>query len=429
MYFRMIMVCDCIMGTGKSSAAINYMNAHSDQKFIYITPYLDETERIQNACPQLHFVKPFIGEDENEVFHTKIQHTNQLVEAGANITTTHQAFKRYDQTTLDNIHEKGYTLIIDESVSVLDEFTFNPDDLNVIERAGYVQQENDVYRLTDSSYDGDALKDMFKLLTTRELVRIRSSAKESLLYWTLPLSLFQAFKDVYVLTYLFEGQGLYHFFKLYGMQYKNIGVRLDEDGQFQFSDTEFYVPEYVSHLGEMVEIVDDAKLNRIGDDWFAISKNWFATHEGDVEQLQKNIYNCVNNRWRGTPPAAKLWTSYKAVEGCLRGKGYARMHTPFNLRATNKYKDCHYLAYCLNLFMPYGERMFYNKNRISINEELYALSSMVQWIWRSAIRDGSKIYIYIPSKRMRNLLKLWIQRTSEGRGFKADEKLRQLLME
>ena len=38
---------------------------------------------------------------------------------------------------------------------------------------------------------------------------------------------------------------------------------------------------------------------------------------------------------------------------------------------------------------------------------------MVQWIWRSAIRDGDEIYIYIPSKRMRTLLINWMESLSD----------------
>lgn len=54
----MIQVCDAIMGTGKSSAAITYMNEHRNEKFIYITPYLEEAERIKNGCKDMHFVEP-----------------------------------------------------------------------------------------------------------------------------------------------------------------------------------------------------------------------------------------------------------------------------------------------------------------------------------------------------------------------------------
>ena len=34
---------------------------------------------------------------------------------------------------------------------------------------------------------------------------------------------------------------------------------------------------------------------------------------------------------------------------------------------------------------------------------------MLQFIWRSAIRDGEEIWIYIPSIRMRRLLYEWIE--------------------
>ena len=39
---------------------------------------------------------------------------------------------------------------------------------------------------------------------------------------------------------------------------------------------------------------------------------------------------------------------------------------------------------------------------------LYALSEMVQFIWRSRIREGGEVQLYIPSKRMRNLLVRWM---------------------
>ena len=43
-----------------------------------------------------------------------------------------------------------------------------------------------------------------------------------------------------------------------------------------------------------------------------------------------------------------------------------------------------------------------------MEENEYALGEMIQWIWRSAIRDGKEIWIYVPSRRMRELLKQWL---------------------
>ena len=46
------------MGTGKTEAAITYMNEHKEKKFIYITPYLAESNRIKDGCRELQFVEP-----------------------------------------------------------------------------------------------------------------------------------------------------------------------------------------------------------------------------------------------------------------------------------------------------------------------------------------------------------------------------------
>ena len=54
----------------------------------------------------------------------------------------------------------------------------------------------------------------------------------------------------------------------------------------------------------------------------------------------------------------------------------------------------------------------FTTNNIAVDEDGYALSEMLQFIWRSAIRNGEEIWVYIPSIRMRNLLKQWIEENS-----------------
>ena len=44
----------------------------------------------------------------------------------------------------------------------------------------------------------------------------------------------------------------------------------------------------------------------------------------------------------------------------------------------------------------------------ALNNDKIALAEMLQWIWRSQIRRGQPINIYIPSKRMRRLLMEWL---------------------
>ena len=83
---------------------------------------------------------------------------------------------------------------------------------------------------------------------------------------------------------------------------------------------------------------------------------------------------------------------------------YKRVFIPHNLRATNEYSNTHTLAYCVNRYIsPFLINYFKTKD-VNVNQELYALSEMLQWIWRSRIRNDESINIYIPSSRMRKLL-------------------------
>ena len=50
-FYCKVKVVDEMMGMGKSSAAINYINSLDDDvKVMYVTPYLDEVERIKKSC-------------------------------------------------------------------------------------------------------------------------------------------------------------------------------------------------------------------------------------------------------------------------------------------------------------------------------------------------------------------------------------------
>ena len=95
-----------------------------------------------------------------------------------------------------------------------------------------------------------------------------------------------------------------------------------------------------------------------------------------------------------------IWAAYK---------GYTKGFIACNLRATNDYVERYNLAYCINIFnQPFIDQFFKSKD-ITINQDLYALSELIQWLWRSRIRRYEPITIYIPSKRMRNLLTLWLE--------------------
>ena len=104
---------------------------------------------------------------------------------------------------------------------------------------------------------------------------------------------------------------------------------------------------------------------------------------------------------------------FKEYKDIIKGKGYTNAFVPINIRATNDYKDTIAVAYIANRYMKPTLKHFFESENINVDEDGYALSEMIQFIYRSAIRDGKPITIYIPSKRMRNLLKNWINEKDE----------------
>ncbi len=137
-----------------------------------------------------------------------------------------------------------------------------------------------------------------------------------------------------------------------------------------------------------------------------------------------------------------MWTTFEAYKDKLSGAGYLIVRcmtkdetnlpepertnlekklscfAPCTLRATNDFKDRWALAYCIDLYLnPKVCHFFSMQNEvrtangldaIEINQALYSLSGMLQWIFRSRIRDKQSIFIYIPSNRMRKLLTDWL---------------------
>lgn len=413
----MIHVCDAIMGSGKSQSAISHINEHPDRKFVYITPYLDEADRIRVSCPNANFKAP--SDKIPEYQFSKLNHTHHLLTAGENITTTHASFRMYTQDMLSAISQNHYTLIIDEAVDVLTEAEYSKGDIKMLIDAGYIVKTNEGWEHTNMPYGGGRLDDLFSMLKCNNLVQANMDDRgTSLFYWALPSSVIRAFSEVFVLTYLFNGHDLRYYLDMNGIPFDFIGIHRKGD-IYKFSDVIDYIPDYVSNLGGMIHIFDNQKLNAIGDSKHNLSDNWFKKDKfGGVDILKNNLYNFLRNYSKATGDQI-MWSTYKDKIGKLSGRGFKKQHVAFTAKATNKYRDRCVLAYLVNVFAKPDKIAYFASVGIDYDIDAFALSTMIQWIWRSAIRDGKEIWIYVPSERMRSLLTIWIAKTqNESAGRK-----------
>lgn len=405
------------MGSGKSSASINYMNHHPDQNFIYITPYLEEAVRIRKSCPELCFKEP--SNKLPEFDFRKYKHTIELIRDKQNITSTHNMFLRYSDDMIELIRDGHYTLVVDEAVDILRKSSIGQSDVKLLEDAGWLHNNGRFIEVSPTfNYQGGLISDIVSLSKGNRLINMDDGMGKSYYYWMLAKEIFDAFDNVIVLTYLFDAQAMKYYFDLNGMSYEFIGIRKSDNGEYYFSDAPDYIPAYTATLSSKIHIFENEKLNAIGESTHALSYSWFQRTSKDSldkkDILRRNVNNYFINYNRGMPAKSRLWATYKIGESILRGKGYFYNDLAFNTKATNDYRDKQVLAYCVNIFMQPNEKKYLLSNGVDVLEDRYALSVMIQWIWRSAIRDGKEIWIYVPSKRMRLLLQGWIEETENN---------------
>jgi hypothetical protein len=122
-----------------------------------------------------------------------------------------------------------------------------------------------------------------------------------------------------------------------------------------------------------------------------------------LNRLKNNTYNFFRNVAK-TKSKFNMWTCYIKGKKYLAGDGYSKGFLAWTTKATNDFRYKTTLAYLDNLFPQQQLLNFFSYHGIEINADKYATTELMQWIWRSAIRDKKEILIYIPSERMRGLL-------------------------
>ena len=392
----MIKVIDAICGAGKTSYAIEYVNTHPEETFIYITPFLREVERLKKSCPLSKFIEPT-----NEKRGRKFDNFHSLLKHSRNIVATHALFRMATQETKDLIEAGGYTLVLDEVMDVLEELPLKRDDLPFLLEQGFAHVDEDNFLIWDKEdYDG-RYNDIKTMCINKSLIVVNNCV----LMWTFPVEVFKSFKNITILTYMFDAQIQRYYYDFYGLEYEYHGVRKNEQNHYELC--EYTKSDTVPSLAPLVNIYE-GKLNNIGDKDFSLTKSWYDKNKkSGIGTLKANIYNYCRNISKAKSKDI-IWTTFKDAKPKLSGDGYASGFLASNARATNEFKDRSVIVYSINKFVQPMLMHFFRVRGIVVNEDRYALAELVQFIFRSRLRIGEHVSIYIPSKRTRSLLKSFL---------------------
>ena len=426
-----VTVIDAIMGSGKTTWAFDMMNRtaveamfpQSDSaisvdrpRFIYVTPFLKEIERVQGECPLLDFREPHSLDG-----MPKWAHFEWLLKEGHNIATTHALFPFLSDNGIDAIRTHGYRLIIDEALSAFEVY----DGLKAPEIEWLLQIEAIKIDQGDGRIDW-TLDEGQKEWKGHRFDEVKRMAKAGSLYlmdgkcliWEFPRKALNAFTEITVLTYLFEASTLAPFLRANGYAYRVLGI---DPVTKELKDRETIseaVPK--SEIISRLRIYDGPK-NRVGayrQGRGRGSQKFTKTHldkrfsKEEQRRLSRSVTKWIE-RDAGVPSSEVAFTTFNKHQPNLKGPRFAdpECFIPLNARASNDWKHKRAMIYLANRYPNPMLKAYIERKGETINNDLMALSEMLQWLWRGCIRvDGGPImHVFIPSERMRNLLKVWLE--------------------
>lgn len=411
-----VKVIDAMCGKGKTSWAIQYINEIWNGKqlksgfgekksIIYVTPYLDEVGRIIQSCPNADFKQPNNKNEDG----SKLKSLKCLIDKGENIATTHTLFKMMDNEMLELLEHSGYILILDEVLNVLNEVPLKRADVKVMLNSGLCEIKDNSLVWLDDEYDGDKYSEIRKMADIGNIYYYR----DSFMFWTITPKSFKVFDEVYILTYLFDGQTQRYFYDMHNLGYvKNSVVKNGDRYELVGYDATLDNRDEITPL---LNIYEDGKskynsnyAKKVTNTQF--SSSWLKRADKEtVKVLKNNITNYMRSCDAKVDDV--FWTTLKefAPKVSTRGKNTYNKNEnhnfiSHNIRATNEYKDRTTCVYLYNRFMHPIEKSFFEDNGVNVDEETLAVSDLIQWIFRGCIRNGEPMNVYIPSDRMRNLL-------------------------
>ncbi|WP_319549365.1 hypothetical protein [Desulfogranum marinum] len=423
-----VTIIDAIMGEGKSTYAIKKINDNPSQKYIILTPLNSEVTRYKEGISAdydgLRNNVVALDEDKSE---SKSYRFMEALRDGKTIIATHSLFNDHlDNHCIQEIAQDGeYELILDETMTMVTEKIISEPDVNSLITSEWIEVTPtdidglDIMKVTEKGTDYHGAHKLFmNAVDSRRVYRINKTT----VIFIVPPGRLTAFKQVNILTYLFDGSKTHGWLKLFKLDINHLKLLRDGSGhRVEQHDLKYSGNSFKG----CIKIFNDTKLNKVGEKTrggreYPLSHRWYdkkrkGYRKGDrspLDTLRKNVLNYYKNKTRAKQEDI-LWTCPKDYQELLSDRYFdptgINTWLASNTRATNDYADRSILAYLVDVHQRPSITDFFSQHGIKINAERYALSTLIQWIWRSAIRKGGSVTIYLPSKRMRGVLEEWLK--------------------
>ena len=421
-----IHILDSVMGSGKTTSIISYINA-SSSPIIIIVERQSEVERLSSACASLIALSD-VSKEENI---TRLNALERIASKGESIVSTHHLFKFWSDNFLNSADKWGYELIMDETLSgVLSSVGIKSDDLRKYVDDGYIEvcagSRLNKVKLTKPLHS--KYGDVENKISKKDCYLFNVSNDEDDPHYQLieaPRSeMFSVFKNIKVLTYKFDGSLLRCYFDLHNIEYQMMSIHDGQMGSYIDLQGKRYRDKLHIYYGKW----NHTRGQDIGSNkWIKNKKNQL-----DVRKRLRNVFNYWQNN--GVTSETFLYTTHKEYQKTVHPDKVSGLSNRLNddygdsdkresmedkdrrnvsflsqtIRGTNDFNHKKFMAFTCNTFLDPQLDRFLKYHDVSIDEESYALNRMIQWLWRGCIRNEQEMHVFVPSRRMRHLLLRWL---------------------
>ena len=380
-------------GTGKTTQMIN--SFCPTEQYLVVVPTLSEVERVLRDSRV-----PFKEPDE-KLYGTKIAHLKRLLAEGENIVTTHKLFDAVDIRSVDL---SAYNLFIDEVFDVVEKLdgptkeawssVYIGDGYATVDGSGQVTP-TDKWRKQPENLNPTLQSMLFHLA---EVGRLHRTDNGYFVDVVTP-ALFNQPKQTIVYTYLASGSLMAAYLDKHDVPYV-----IDRDYNLDMAQR--------AEAQRLLSVLQISALENIP---------MSHTKQGDMKQRDvKKVRNALKNlrsiSLKGIGPKNILITCRKdkwkdqndqpkgafAYESKLTKANWIAKTT----KGTNKYRHCTHAVYLSELNLSPNINAYLGVDKQF--EKDWAVSELIQWLYRTALRDDGKVELHLASSHMKCLLEDWL---------------------
>ena len=421
-------ILDVLMGSGKTHAGLRYIENMAledpNARWIFCTVFLDDIDERTGENPSVGhlWVSPTAMADSTKTddLITLLSSNKQLIAISHSLLL--QAYS--DQIVRRLIESRGYSLFLDETLDLINPY----DGVNLSE----FQWHMDEGRLkVDNSNNGkvvwtDSSVNKYEELSVDRLVRSDRvyagiNGKQISLVNVEDANLLTMFSRVIISTYSFEGTVMAAWMAIHKIAYipcKDITCfRLTKKSDIRknitminkydklFNRLSLSTAWYEKATAEQFALINRT-IRNIGD-----STGCKGNPQLLAYTMPRSVLGTQNKKRAIQPPGyphTKCLTDAqgKEIEGTKDKVKSA--HINCNARASNDYAHKRVMIHVYDRHPNIMVANFLFCHGIPLNREVFAVNELVQWIWRSAIRNGEPIQVAILSQRMREYFTRWI---------------------